>query len=218
MSASLSSVAVGALVVAAVLVAPGRAPRGQEAPNGQVIPGAQSASGGWRPSKGVRGARLRWSRGWARLPASEAALSVKEVSEALVLLALAYRSGLPTCDVLEAVSARSYEAVGRDLRQVSAALRWGASEAEAWAAVDERWAPAARAVALASRAGIAPGPLLLRAADDLSSAEVERLEVSAAKVAVRLVLPLGLVLLPAFVLTTVLPIVAALARQVLSGA
>jgi pilus assembly protein TadC len=59
--------------------------------------------------------------------------------------------------------------------------------------------------------------LLLRAADDLHLGELERLEVAAAKVAVRLVLPLGLVLLPAFVLTTVVPIVVALARQVLSA-
>jgi pilus assembly protein TadC len=193
-------VAVGALVMAAALAAPSRAPQGQEASLSQVLPGWLTG-----PRSSARGG-------------SATRASVNEVTEALVLLALAYRSGLPTCDVLEAVSARSSEVVARDLRQVSAALRWGASEPEAWACVDERWAPAARAVALAGRAGIAPGPLLLRSADDLSSAELERLEVSAAKVAVRLVLPLGLVLLPAFVLTTVVPIIAALARQVLSAA
>lgn len=219
MSASLGSVMVGALVVAAVLVAPTRAPLGRETPGGPVTPGAPGVSGGCETaSDGERRARLRgWLTG-SRPSARRAAVSVTELTEALVLLALAYRSGLPTCDVLEAVAARSSEAVARDLRQVSAALRWGASETEAWAAVDDRWAPAARAVTLASRAGIAPGPLLLRAADDLGGAELERLEISAAKVAVRLVLPLGLVLLPAFVLTTVLPIVAALARQVLSSA
>ncbi len=139
------------------------------------------------------------------------------VVDSLILLALAFRSGLPTCDVLEAVSARAAHVPATDLRQVATALRWGASDEEAWGAVDDAWAPAAHAIALAARAGIAPGPLLLRAADDLGKAQLERLEVSAAKVTVRLVLPLGLVLLPAFVLTTVLPIVAALARQVLSA-
>lgn len=142
----------------------------------------------------------------------------QDVTESLVLLALGYRSGLSTPDVLEAVAAHAPGAAAHDLRQVAAALRWGASESEAWGSVSQAWAPAARAVALAHSAGVPPGPLLLRAADDLGLSQLERLEVEAAKVSVRLVLPLGLVLLPAFVLTTVVPIVAALARQVLSSA
>ena len=79
------------------------------------------------------------------------------------------------------------------------------------------WAPAARAVAIAHHAGVPPGAMLLAASDDLRSAELERLELSAAKVGVRLVAPLGLVLLPAFCLTTVAPLVIALAGGVLHG-
>ena len=198
----LSAALAGACVAAAMLVVPVRRsgePRSEaEAPVGRagLLAGVLGQNGNPRRS----------------------AVSLNDIVESLVLLALAFRSGLPTCDVLEAVSARAGDAVATDLRQVAAALRWGATEDEAWAAVDARWAPAARAISLAGRAGIPPGPLLLRAADDLGNAELERLEVAAAKVTVRLVLPLGLVLLPAFVLTTVLPIVAALARQVLSAA
>ncbi len=138
-----------------------------------------------------------------------------EVSAALSLLALAYRSGLPTWDVLEAVAAGLTGRASRDLRQVAAALRWGATEAEAWASVGPTWAPAARAVAIAHQAGVPPGAMLLAASDDLHAAELERLEVSAAKVGVRLVAPLGLVLLPAFCLTTVAPLVVALAGDLL---
>lgn len=199
MTTEIAPVITAALVAAAVLAAPARAARGEAAD-----PEAVDTS----PDR-----FMTWGRASR---ASEA--TTDDVVESLILLALAFRSGLPTCDVLEAVSARSREAPASDLRQVATALRWGASDDEAWAAVDPRWSPAARAVALATRAGIAPGPLLLRAADDVAKAELERLEVSAAKVTVRLVLPLGLVMLPAFVLTTVLPIVAALARQVLSAA
>lgn len=199
MTTEIAPVITAALVAAAVLAAPARAARGEAADPEAVDTSPDRFTTSGRASR-----------------ASEA--TTDDVVESLILLALAFRSGLPTCDVLEAVSARSREAPASDLRQVATALRWGASDDEAWAAVDPRWAPAARAVALATRAGIAPGPLLLRAADDVAKAELERLEVSAAKVTVRLVLPLGLVLLPAFVLTTVLPIVAALARQVLSAA
>lgn len=203
MSGALGPLVVAALVASAVLVAPGRTSRdGSAEDHADDRSGVGSATG---PESGDGHRR-------------GSALTTDHVVESLVLLALAFRSGLPTCDVLEAVSARSAPVPARDLRQVATALRWGASDDEAWAAIGERWAPAARAIALAARAGIAPGPLLLRAADDVGKAELERLEVSAGKVTVRLVLPLGLVLLPAFVLTTVLPIVAALARQVLSAA
>lgn len=140
-----------------------------------------------------------------------------EVGSALALLALGYRSGLPTWDVLEAVADGLDGAPATDLRQVATALRWGATENEAWACVGATWAPAARAVAVAHQAGVPPGPMLLAASDDLRAAELERLEVSAAKVGVRLVAPLGLVLLPAFCLTTVAPLVIALAGDLLEG-
>ena len=104
-----------------------------------------------------------------------------------------------------------------DLRQVATALQWGAAEAEAWASVGPPWAPAARVISLAHAGGVPPGPLLTAASDDLHRAELDRLEMSAARVGVRLVAPLGLVLLPAFCLTTVVPLVVALGRQLLVG-
>ncbi|NUO90231.1 MAG: type II secretion system F family protein [Dermatophilaceae bacterium] len=149
--------------------------------------------------------------------AGMAAAGDGDVASALALLALAYRSGLPTWDVLDAVASGLAGPAARDLRQVAAALRWGAEEGEAWASVGPAWAPAARAVAIAHRAGVPPGPMLLAAADDLRDAQLEQLELSAAKVGVRLVAPLGLVLLPAFCLTTVAPLVIALAGGVLRG-
>ncbi|MDC5698188.1 type II secretion system F family protein [Intrasporangium calvum] len=147
-----------------------------------------------------------------------------DAAAALVLLALGYRSGLPTWGVLGAVAdvvadpdPAECSAVARDLRQVAAALRWGASDDEAWTSVGAVWSGAARAVAIAHRAGIPPGPLLLAAADDLRKASLERTELAAARVGVKLVAPLGLVLLPAFCLTTVVPLVLALGRQLLTG-
>ncbi|GAA2165253.1 type II secretion system (T2SS) protein F [Humibacillus xanthopallidus] len=140
-----------------------------------------------------------------------------EVAAAMALLALAYRTGLPTWQVLTAVAQTSADPVGSDLRQVATALQWGASEAEAWASVGPAWAAAARVVSLAHAGGVPPGPLLTAASDDLHRAELDRLEVAAAQVGVRLVAPLGLVLLPAFCLTAVVPLVVALGGQLLVG-
>ena len=140
-----------------------------------------------------------------------------QVASALALLALGYRSGLPTWDVLDAVGDGLPADLAADLRQVAAALRWGASDAEAWGSVGAAWSPAARAVEVAHLAGVPPAGLLLAAADDLREAELERVEVAAARVGVRLVAPLGLVLLPAFCLTTVVPLVIALARDLVSS-
>lgn len=201
MTAHSAPLVSAALLTAAVLVAP----LGSSSPSIASEPEARSLA--------QRSLRLLSRRRRAGVNTAN-----QDVTESLVLLALGYRSGLSTPDVLEAVAAHAPGAAAHDLRQVAAALRWGASESEAWGSVSKAWAPAARAVALAHSAGVPPGPLLLRAADDLGLSQLERLEVEAAKVSVRLVLPLGLVLLPAFVLTTVVPIVAALARQVLSSA
>jgi pilus assembly protein TadC len=70
---------------------------------------------------------------------------------------------------------------------------------------------------MAATAGVPPADALVSAAEEVRRGERQRLEVATATLGVRIVLPLGLVFLPAFILTTVLPIVLALARQVLSS-
>ncbi|MDV3222650.1 type II secretion system F family protein [Intrasporangium sp.] len=203
----------GLLVMVAVLVAPGR----QDRPGEEPCDSELESRRGDDPA-GSTSASAETSS--AALPEAP---SPGQVQSALVLLALGYRSGQPTWEVLGAVAdvldagPEDPPAVSRDLRQVAAALRWGASDTEAWASVDEVWSGAGRAVAIAHRAGIAPGPLLLAAAEDLRRASLEQVELAAARVGVRLVAPLGLVLLPAFCLTTVVPLVVALAGQLLSG-
>jgi pilus assembly protein TadC len=68
---------------------------------------------------------------------------------------------------------------------------------------------------MAAAAGVPPAEVLVRAAAEVRRAEQQRLELATATLGVRIVLPLGLAFLPAFVLTTVVPIVLALANQVL---
>jgi pilus assembly protein TadC len=140
---------------------------------------------------------------------------VAEVANAIDLLALALRGGVGLVEAVEAVGARLDGPLGSHLHTVAAAERWGAGSADAWASVPAAWQPAARALRMASTAGIAPADVLAQAAGEIRRAEQQRLDVATARLGVRVVLPLGLLFLPAFVLTTVVPIVLALAAQVL---
>lgn len=140
---------------------------------------------------------------------------VAEVAGVIELLALTLRGGMGLVEAMEAVAARVGGPLGLHLKTVAAAGRWGVEDATAWASVPSAWQPAARALRMAASAGVPPADALVGAADGIRRAEQQRLEVATATLGVRIVLPLGLVFLPAFILTTVVPIVLALARQVL---
>ncbi len=139
-----------------------------------------------------------------------------DVAGTMVLLAVALRSGCGVVEAVEEVAAVSVGPAATDLATVAAAHRWGVNDRTAWAAVDPAWARTGDALRLASRAGVAPSALLLDGAADLRDAELAALDVAAARVGVRMVLPLGLTFLPAFCLTSVAPLVIALATQVLT--
>jgi pilus assembly protein TadC len=140
---------------------------------------------------------------------------VLEVAGVIELLALTLRGGVGLVEAMEAVAARVGGPLGMHLLTVATAGRWGVQDATAWASIPSAWQPAARALRMAASAGVPPADALVGAADGIRRAEQQRLEVATATLGVRIVLPLGLVFLPAFILTTVVPIVLALARQVL---
>jgi pilus assembly protein TadC len=143
------------------------------------------------------------------------AVPIAEVAGVIDLLALTLRGGAGLVEAIEAVAARVGGPLGMHLQTVAAARRWGVEDATAWGSIPSPWRPAARALRMAATAGVPPADVLARAAVEVRRAEQQRLEVATAKLGVRIVLPLGLVFLPAFVLTTVVPIVLALAHQVL---
>lgn len=148
-------------------------------------------------------------------PADDVEPTVPEVAVSVRLLALSVRSGTGLTEAIDAVASEAGGVIGRQLATVTAALRWGVDERTAWQALPSVWQPAARALQLAGAAGVPPADLLLEAAEDLHQRERQRLEVAAARLGVRIVLPLGLAFLPAFVLTSVVPVVLGLARAVL---
>lgn len=149
--------------------------------------------------------------------ASSAAEDVLSVAGALDLMALALGSGVPLVTAVEVVAERSGPIVGAHLRQVVAALRWGVAETRAWDGLPKIWRPAGQAVALAGMAGVPPAGLLKRAAADMRRAEQRRIEEATGRLSVLVVIPLGLCFLPAFALLTVVPVIAALAGDLLTG-
>lgn len=138
-----------------------------------------------------------------------------DLPEVLDHLALALRGGAGLQPALRQVASATPGAAGQELAAVAAAMAWGLDDDAAWDNAPQRWQPAQRALVLAARGGVAPSELLSAAAADLRRDAVARVELQTAQLSVRLVLPLGLAFLPAFVLTTVVPVVIALASSVL---
>ncbi|MGB3763636.1 MAG: type II secretion system F family protein [Ornithinimicrobium sp.] len=144
-------------------------------------------------------------------------LPTPELPEVLDHIALALRGGAGVQPALRQVASVTPGAAGHELAAVAAAMAWGLDDDAAWANAPRRWQPAQRALVLAARGGVPPSDLLIAAASDLRRDAVARVELQTAQLAVRLVLPLGLAFLPAFVLTTVVPVVIALATSVLQA-
>ena len=194
-SATLDPVLVPAVMVALAVLA---WPRRQA---GSYLPaGAGHRSGFWRIGRPGRGAEQEL-----------------EVPDVLDLVALALDAGVGTTTALRAAADRVPGAAGTELRTVVAALERGLPDESAWAAAPPRWEPAGRALQLAARAGVPPAGLLRRAAEDIRAERLGQVETATARLGVRLVLPLGLAFLPAFVLTTVVPVILALAGALLGA-
>lgn len=140
----------------------------------------------------------------------------QDVADALVLLAVALKAGVGPVEALDEVAARSDGLVRDHLRAVSAAHRWGLTPGEAWDQVPHVWQPAALAWRIALSAGAAPGDLVEQAAGHVRDVENRRIEAATMRAGVLLVLPLGLAFLPSFACTTVIPVVIALGRTLLT--
>lgn len=162
----------------------------------------------WTPWSGTRTGTARSLR--RRAPGQSLS---SLVPEALELVALALLGGGSLAAAVTRVGGVLPGRPGQQLSEVGARLQAGAVGAEAWEAAGAHWSPAWRSLQLAESSGVAPGRALTQAAQDLRRDAVADVEVAAARLGVRLVLPLGLAYLPAFVLTTVLPVVLALTRD-----
>ncbi|ANS78892.1 putative conserved alanine rich membrane protein [Serinicoccus hydrothermalis] len=136
-----------------------------------------------------------------------------DVAEALDLMALALQGGVSLGTAARTVALELDEPLRAELDAVGLDLLDGVDAAPSWDRAGARWEPARRTIEVAALAGVPPGPALRQTATDLRRGSVARAEVATARLGVRLVLPLGLAFLPAFVLTTVAPLVLALVRD-----
>ena len=153
-----------------------------------------------------------------------------DVTCLLELVGAAVRSGAGVPRALEAVGTAVGGPDGRSLGRAAAALRLGAGWESAWAAAgttpaesDEqpRCPPRLDLLRRALRGawddGAAPGEALRAAAAEHRHERRAAARTAAARLAVRLVLPLGICYLPAFVLVGLVPVLLALGLDLLSG-
>ncbi|UFU03403.1 type II secretion system F family protein [Ruania suaedae] len=132
----------------------------------------------------------------------------------LDLLQCALAAGASVPAALDALAAALGTAQGEPLRRVVTALRLGAD----W---EEAWTPRAAGVPASQRPGteqlrdclgpawqdgVDPEPLLRQAALTIRTGRATRAREAAARLGVRLVLPLGCCLLPAFALLGLVPV------------
>lgn len=132
----------------------------------------------------------------------------------LDLLVVAVEAGASVPHALRAAGAAVGGRAGADLEHAGAALLLGAPWVAAWVHAPALGS-ALGGLASAWDAGTPAGPALRLAAAELRRRRDRAAREAAARLGVRLVLPLGLCFLPAFVLTGLVPVLLSLAGTLL---
>lgn len=167
------------------------------------------------PLAGLAGAAAAW---WALARAEPPGVrrDREEVQRTLphlvALFAATLRAGADPVAGLGQVCAALPGPAADRLRPVVEHARWGAAASEAWAAVgaDDQLAPLVRAMVRSYATGASVVDVVERLADELERDALARAEDTAHKVGVAAAVPLGVCLLPAFLLLGVVPTVASL--------
>lgn len=132
------------------------------------------------------------------------------VPHAVDLMAACLAAGLSPAAALEQVTAVVDQPLAGELAGVSARLRLGVDPATVWRdlAAHPQLGGLGRTIARAVESGASVADAMLRLADDQRRRHRAAVETRARAVGVKAALPLGLCLLPAFVLVGVVPLVA----------
>ena len=139
------------------------------------------------------------------------------VASVAALLGAALSCGLDVRSALEHVG-RSTGGEAQALCGVAVALGQGVAWDAAWDASPERFQGLARALSPAWHQGTSPVTSLAALGDALVDRATAAGESAAAELGVRIALPLALCLMPAFVLTGIVPLLIALAGTVVGSA
>lgn len=157
----------------------------------------------WAPASGrlpvrERSARRRSDR--VRTPAGVDVAVLLDLADAALV------SGASVPAALVALGEVVAGEDGRALRRAGSALSLGAGWSEAWNGTPTAFTALAGALEPAWVDGMPAGPLLRQAADRIRADRSRDAHEAAARLGVRLVLPLGLCFLPAFVLLGLVPV------------
>jgi Flp pilus assembly protein TadB len=135
-----------------------------------------------------------------------------ELPHVVGLLASAVRSGLPPADALALVCVALPGPAADSLATLPPRIALGVDPVEAWRALetDPGLAPLGRTLARSARTGEPIADALDRLGAELSARAHADAEDAARRVGVRAAVPLGLCLLPAFLLIGIVPVVAGL--------
>ncbi len=174
------------------------------------------------PALGVASAWGIWFLiGRAEPPeARRARLAVRrDLPHVVDLLAAALRAGAAPAHAITVVSAALPGAATSRLARVESRLSLGVDPALAWEVLadDPELAPLGRTWVRAHTRGSPVVSAMERLADDLARAGRAEVETRARTVGVKAALPLGLCLLPAFILIGIVPLVAGLAITIGGG-
>lgn len=145
-------------------------------------------------------------------PTSGMSSEVASVPLLLELLATALDSGLTIQGALQVVAEVAEERMRESLLQVVAGLQIGASWQDSWAGnlIDGDIAEIHDALSFGALTGASAAPLLYAQAQHCRTAAARNAQKRAAALGVKLVLPLGLCSLPAFIAVGVVPVVMAM--------
>ena len=138
-----------------------------------------------------------------------------ELPHVVGLLAAAVRGGLPPADALALVCVALPGPAADSLATLPPRIALGIDPAEAWRALetDPGLAPLGRTLARSARTGEPIADALDRLGAELAARARAEAEDAARRVGVRAAVPLGLCLLPAFLLIGIVPVVAGLVSR-----
>lgn len=140
----------------------------------------------------------------------------RDLPHVVTLLAAALRSGVGAADAVEIVCRALPGAAADRLVPLAARLRLGGDPAGIWAALgsDPELAPLGRTLARAQRTGAPIVGAVERLGEELARRGRAEVEDRARAVGVRAAVPLGLCLLPSFLLLGIVPLAVSLATTI----
>jgi pilus assembly protein TadC len=155
---------------------------------------------------------LRRAQGGDLVP--DAAL-VDQLPVACDLLAVCLAAGLPPPAALAAVAGAAPDPLGAALERVAGMARLGADAGRAWQGAPTVLEPLARTLRRSEASGAQAAPALHALAGDLRASARAATDAAVRRAGVRVIAPLGLCFLPAFVCLGVVPLVIGIAGDVL---